>query len=308
MKNNTLQSLTKELASQLKEYLNYIALEKGLSDNTRQSYSHDLTRFAEFLMSKEIENFRRAKSENVGEFLYLLSEIGISSKSRARYLSSIRGLYIYLYSTGKAESDISESIELPRSGRNLPDTLSYYDISKILDQPDTSKPAGIRDRSILELLYACGLRVSELINLKQRDILTDMEIVRIFGKGSKERFVPIGRSALHWIREYQLHARSHFVKRKDTKDILYLNQRGTGLSRMGIWKFVDKYSRQAEIDVKVHPHMFRHSFATHLLEGGADLRAVQEMLGHADISTTQIYTHLDTDYIKEVHRTFHPRG
>ncbi|MDP2362460.1 MAG: tyrosine-type recombinase/integrase, partial [Ignavibacteria bacterium] len=175
-------------------------------------------------------------------------------------------------------------------------------------QPDTTKPMGIRDRAILEVMYASGLRVSEVINLKQRNILADAEIIRVFGKGSKERIVPIGTSALEWLELYRQKARVLFIKAKPTDDVLFLNQRGAKLSRMGIWKIVDFAARKAEIGTKVHPHTFRHSFATHLLEGGADLRAVQEMLGHSDISTTQIYTHLDRDYIKEVHRTFHPRG
>ena len=293
---------------QLKQFSQYIALEKGLAENTKHSYEHDLKTFAEFLTANEQKSFRDVSTKHLSDFLYHLDELGLSTASKSRYLSSIRGLYSYLYSNELVDKDITEKVDMPKSRRKVPDTLSIEEVSKIIEQPDQSKLAGIRDRAILETLYACGLRVSELIDLKQWDILTDAEIIRVFGKGSKERIVPIGQSALYWIEEYRNKARPHFVKNKDTGDLLFLNQRGKGLSRMYIWKLVDKCTRSAEIEKNVHPHTFRHSFATHLLEGGADLRAVQEMLGHADISTTQIYTHLDRDYIIEVHRSFHPRG
>ncbi|TAL70178.1 MAG: site-specific tyrosine recombinase XerD [Bacteroidetes bacterium] len=293
---------------ELNQFIQFISLEKGLSDNTKMSYKHDLKQFAEFLSSKSILNFTNAVPQNVSDFLQLLDDIGLSVTSRSRYLSSIRMLYKYLFSSGITDKNITDVIDLPKTSRKLPDTLTIEDINNILEQPDTNKPAGIRDRAILETLYACGLRVSELCNLKQRDVISEAEIVRVFGKGSKERIVPIGNSALKWITEYIKKARHLFIKKSDTDDILFLNQRGSKLSRMSIWKLLDISARAAEINVHVHPHMLRHSFATHLLEGGADLRAVQEMLGHSDISTTQIYTHLDRDYIKEVHKTFHPRG
>lgn len=301
-------SLTKEILRELNQFIQFISLEKGLSDNTKMSYKHDLKQFAEFLSSKSILNFTNAVPQNVSDFLQLLDDIGLSVTSRSRYLSSIRMLYKYLFSSGITDKNITDVIDLPKTSRKLPDTLTIEDINNILEQPDTNKPAGIRDRAILETLYACGLRVSELCNLKQRDVISEAEIVRVFGKGSKERIVPIGNSALKWITEYIKKARHLFIKKSDTDDILFLNQRGSKLSRMSIWKLLDISARAAEINVHVHPHMLRHSFATHLLEGGADLRAVQEMLGHSDISTTQIYTHLDRDYIKEVHKTFHPRG
>jgi integrase/recombinase XerD len=237
-----------------------------------------------------------------------LHELGLSTPSRSRYLSSIRGLFRFLFSSGLIEKNISDNIDLPKSSRKLPDTLSIEEINKIIEQPDITKPSGIRDRAILETLYACGLRVSELCNLKQRYIVPDAGIIRVFGKGSKERFVPIGTSAMKWIEEYQQKARPLFVKDMNTDDILFLNQRGKLLTRMYIWKLVSSSTELAGVSASVHPHTFRHSFATHLLEGGADLRAVQEMMGHSDIATTQIYTHLDRDFIKEVHKSFHPRG
>ncbi|MBI5324645.1 MAG: site-specific tyrosine recombinase XerD [Ignavibacteriae bacterium] len=300
--------LSKEIQREINRFIQFISLEKGLSDNTKTSYNHDLKQFAEFLISKKVIKFSNAQSQNVTDFLQVLDDLGLSVKSRSRYLSSIRSLYKFLFSSGITEKNITDVIDLPKTSRKLPDTLSVDDINRILEQPDTNKPAGIRDRAILETMYACGLRVSELCFLKQRDIIYDAEIIRVFGKGSKERIVPIGNSALNWIIEYLKKARHLFNKKADTDDILFLNQRGTKLSRMSIWKILDYSARLAELNVHVHPHMLRHSFATHLLEGGADLRAVQEMLGHSDISTTQIYTHLDRDYIKEVHKTFHPRG
>lgn len=301
------ESLSGRLKRELSGYIHYISLEKGLSENTRASYGHDLARWAEFLGSKNIKSFADAKRKDITDFLRTLADMGIGPTSRARYLSAVRGLHKYLFAEGMADRDVAEAVDMPKSRRKLPDTLSIEQALSVLDQPDTSSPAGIRDRAMLETLYACGLRVSELCTLRQRDIIDDAEIIRVFGKGSKERIVPIGHSALEWIEKYQREARPLFMK-GSSDDILFLNQRGKGLSRMGIWKIVDRAARDAGLDVHVHPHMFRHSFATHLLEGGADLRAVQEMLGHADIATTQIYTHIDSDYIREVHRTFHPRA
>jgi len=292
----------------IKGFEQFISLEKGLSDNTKISYLHDSGAFASFLESININSFINASAENVSEFLDKLTEIGLVSSSRARYLSSIRALYKYLISVNKVKDDITETIEQPKVGRQLPDSLTLEDINRIFEQIDTDTPSGIRDRAMLETMYASGLRVSELINLSNRDIISDAEIIRVFGKGSKERIVPIGSSALHWIDKYLKISRPKFYQPGKSQDRLFLNQRGSPLSRMGIWKIINKYVLGAKVTAKVHPHIFRHSFATHLLEGGADLRVVQEMLGHSDISTTQIYTHLDREFIKEVHRTFHPRA
>lgn len=292
----------------IQSFFRYIELEKGLSGNTVESYRHDLERYALFLLSCKTDSFNDVNTAKITEFMNLLAEIGLNSASRARNISAIRSFHKFLLSTGRANQDPSLIIEQPKQGRKLPETLSYEQISSIIEIPDVNRAAGLRDRTILEVLYACGLRVSELISLKQRDIIYDAEIVRVFGKGSKERIVPIGSSALNWLDKYLRTARPLFIKTGQTEDVLFLNQRGKGLTRMFIWKLVDKCASNAGIGFSVHPHMFRHSFATHLLEGGADLRAVQEMLGHSDISTTQIYTHLDRDYIREVHKTFHPRA
>ncbi len=261
-----------------------------------------------FLELLGVNSINSITQENVSAFISELTEIGLAASSRSRCLSSLRSFHKFLITEGLSQSDPSETVDLPKIRRKLPEPLTYDEISIILEGIDTQNPAGIRNRAILETLYACGLRVSELINLKQRDIIADAGIVRVFGKGSKERLVPICESALFWIDEYKLKTRHLFIKLGGSSDILFLNQRGSALSRMGIWKIIRQAVSDAGIDKEVHPHTFRHSFATHLLEGGADLRAVQEMLGHADISTTQIYTHLDNDYLKEVHRSFHPRG
>jgi integrase/recombinase XerD len=220
----------------------------------------------------------------------------------------LRGFFSYLYANKYIEKDPTEKISPAKVVRKLPEVLSFNEIEKILEQPDTNQKLGLRDKSILELFYSSGLRVSELIELKISDLFLDDEVIRVLGKGSKQRIVPIGSSAVNWLKEYMVKSRPHLEQRIKSKNYIYLNSRGTKLSRMGVWKIVERYANQAGINKEVHPHTFRHSFATHLLEGGADLRAVQEMLGHSDISTTQIYTHIDREYVKQVHRDFHPRG
>jgi integrase/recombinase XerD len=294
---------------ELKQFAHHIALDRGLAANTVSSYSTDLTRFGEYVRSTaDASTFTAVQTAHILSFLGALEEVGLGTTSRTRYLYSIRALYKFLCLTGLADVNPAELIDLPKTRRTLPSVLSYPQIEQILQQPDTAKPDGMRNRALLEILYACGLRVSEACTLRQRDIFWESEVVRIFGKGSKERVVPIGKIARHWIAEYQRLARPLWVKpNRDTNDVLFLNQRGTALSRMSVWNIVHDTASQVGVG-DVHPHLFRHSFATHLLEGGANLRAVQEMLGHADIATTQIYTHIDREYIKEVHTTFHPRA
>jgi integrase/recombinase XerD len=233
-----------------------------------------------------------------------------------RCISSLNGFHKFMLGEGVAQKNPMEGIDVPRLARSLPDVLSQAEVEAILNQFDgeierasgRKKRLLLRDRAILEVLYATGMRVSELIILKQRDLLESEETVRVFGKGSKERLVPIGKSALRWIEKYRTGCRRELEKKGEGQDALFLNARGRPMTRMAIWKIVQAYTKMAGIGKEVHPHTFRHSFATHLLEGGADLRAVQEMLGHSDISTTQIYTHIDREYLKEVHRTYHPRG
>lgn len=297
-----------EIDNEVKEYFAFLKFEKGLAKNTILSYSNDIECYINFLKSKKITSYNEVKCYILQDFIFELSDVCSSNATIARYISSIRGFHTFLYNNGKVIENISELIESPQIKRELPEVLSFNMIEKILSIIDITTILGIRDRTILETLYACGLRVSELIELRFRDILFDEEVIRIFGKGSKERIVPIGSEALKWLKTYKDTARFFLIKDIQKNDIIFLNNRGNKLTRMGIWKIIDKYAKLADIKFQVHPHSLRHSFATHLIEGGADLRVVQEMLGHSSISTTQIYTHIDKNFIKEVHRNFHPRG
>lgn len=296
------------LERQLKAYCAFLLIEKGLATNSYVSYCHDLENYLEFLTREGVTDGARVGDERVGKFLRSLHERSLSARSVARILSAIRGFHRYLIGENIAKTDPTENIDAPKRIKHLPGVLSIAEVDAILQKPDVSTPLGLRDRAMLECLYATGLRVSELIGLTQSQVLVKEELVRIFGKGSKERLVPIGKSALQWIHRYQEGPRLKLAARGRSGDVLFLNARGGPLSRMAVWNCITKYARAAHVTSKVHPHTFRHSFATHLLEGGADLRAVQEMLGHADIATTQIYTHVDREYLKEVHKTFHPRG
>jgi integrase/recombinase XerD len=292
----------------LKEYLAHIKLEKNLSQNTVYSYKNDISAFISFLKNSGIDDPSNVSSDNIGGFFKTLKELGLSGSSSARYFSSLKGFFLYLLKNKYILKNPIEKITAPRISKKLPGVLDINEVDKILSAPKVDDKLGLRDKAMLELFYACGTRVSELINLKVNDLFFDNEIIRVFGKGSKERLIPIGTSAIRWIGEYLKKSRPLLMKKSKSENILFLNSRGSKLSRMGIWKIIDRYVKEAGIEKDVHPHTFRHSFATHLLEGGADLRAVQEMLGHADISTTQIYTHIDRDYIKQVHKQYHPRG
>jgi integrase/recombinase XerD len=296
------------LKRDLSQFLQYVRLERGLSQATISAYERDTSQYAQFLQHSGRASFAEATLPDVRQYFESLTLAGLAPSSRARYLASIRHLHRFLVGNGRVDRDVTEASELPRAARHLPDCLTAVEMDQFLRAFDDSSASMMRNRALFETMYACGLRVSEVITLRQRDILADMEIIRVFGKGSKERLVPIGTSALEWIARYQNNARGSFIRSSETDDILFLNVRGKGLSRMSVWKFIQDGCQRVGIDKHVHPHMFRHSFATHLLEGGADLRAVQEMLGHADIATTQIYTHIDREYVKEVHTLFHPRA
>jgi integrase/recombinase XerD len=292
----------------LKEYLSVLKLEKNLSDNTIESYRNDISSLLRFLEDYKIDDPSEITYENLIAFFKALKNAGLNSRSAARYYSSLKGFFNYLAANKYITSNPIEKVSTPKLAKNLPSVLSINEVDAILSKPDTGNKLGLRDKAVLETFYACGVRVSELINLKLPDLFLDEEVIRVFGKGSKERLIPIGSSAIEWISKYLKQGRLLLEKKAKSGNFLFLNNHGTKLSRMGIWKIVDRYVTEAGIQKEVHPHTFRHSFATHLLEGGADLRAVQEMLGHADISTTQIYTHIDRDYIKQVHKDFHPRG
>ncbi len=294
-------------------YLRYLALEKNASPNTIASYRHDLTRYVTFLESRDIRTPGQVKEEHAALFTRGLHEAGLAPRSVTRCLSAVRGFHKFLVGDGFATVDPTAALDRPKLGRPLPGVLTQDEVERILRQPELlkegKKSLWIRDKAILEVLYAAGIRVSELITLRQTEVRPDPGLIRVFGKGSKERLVPIGKPALQWIERYRGECRPGLLGRgRASQDVLFLNVRGTPLTRMAIWKMVQYYTGKAGIIKEVHPHTFRHSFATHLLEGGADLRAVQEMLGHSDISTTQIYTHIDRAYLKEVHKTFHPRA
>ncbi len=296
-------------------YLRFLRLEKSLAAETIKAYMFDLRRYVEFLEMRGTKLWNGVTEEDCRAYFALLKEIDLAITSTARNFSAVKGLHRYLVNEEITSNDPIQHLDAPRMQKRLPEVLNQNEVFAILEQPSKEKSNStlqqrllVRDRAMLEVLYACGLRASELARLAQHDVLFNQGIVRVMGKGSKERIVPIGKSALHWIRQYQRRTRSYLAKSHKSKDILFLNARGGPISRMSVWNIVYRYTRAAGIRKEVHPHTFRHSFATHLLEGGADLRAVQEMLGHADIGTTQIYTHIDREYLKEVHKTFHPRG
>ncbi len=297
-----------ELDRRIGQYFDFLRLEKGVTQHTVHSYRFDLAKYRAFLIKHEITTPILITQEDVSEFLRDVARRNLSPSSIARILSAVRGFHRFLVGEGIHPDDPTEDIGAPKRARFLPEVLSVAEIESILKQPNTGQRLGVRDRAILETLYATGIRVSELTDLKQSNLLFDDELILVFGKGQKERLVPIGRSAVEWVKRYQTETRIHLAKAGRSHDVVFLNFRGGKLSRAAIRDMVAKYARAAGIKKEVHPHTFRHSFATHLLEGGANLRAVQEMLGHADISTTQIYTHIDREYLKEVHRTFHPRG
>ncbi len=292
----------------LRNYVHFLRLEKNSSANTVDSYRRDLERFLSYLDDAGVPSAAGAREEHVARFVKLLGELGLSPRSVSRNVTAIRMFYRFLVAEKELAVDPTQNLDLPKLSRMLPDVLNPAEIESILRQPDTSSPLGIRDRAILETLYATGTRVSELVSLTQSNVFPEDRFIRVTGKGSKERIVPIGRSALEWIGTYRSRARPGLAGARGASDILFLNARGRPLSRMGVWGVVRSYTLKSGIGKEVHPHTFRHSFATHLLEGGADLRSVQEMLGHVSISTTQIYTHIDREYLREVHRTYHPRA
>jgi len=288
-------------------FLAYLKLERTLSDNTAVSYRFDLNRFAGFLKQHRVDTLDGITPDLLSEYVRILYDIGFAATSIQRTVSSLRSYFAYVSSEGYLDKDPTELLETPRTTRYLPSVLTIDEIEHILGCIDIAKRGGVRDRAMLETLYATGMRVSELSSITHEQILFDDGLVRVFGKGSKERIVPIGDVALKWVREYEQTERPFFSKPySDSTE--FLNVRGKAISRMGIWKIIRMHVKSAGIKKQVSPHTFRHSFATHLLEGGADLRTVQEMLGHANIVTTEIYTHVDREYLREVHRSFHPRS
>lgn len=297
---------------ELKQYLQFIKLEKGLADNSAESYENDLKRYLNFISSEfKIRDLGGITLSHIEQYLEELTSLELAVSTIARNISSIRSFHEFAVVERLAEANPAELIELPKQAQNLPDVLTASEIENIINQADRTTNAGIRDAAILETLYATGMRVSECTGLELDSLFFEIGFIRVIGKGNKERLVPVGEQAQLSIEHYLETSRKRFLNRdkpEKSENKLFLNQRGGPLSRMSIWNIVKKYSEQAKIDKNVSPHVFRHSFATHLLEGGADLRAVQEMLGHSSILTTEIYTHVDRSMLHQVHKEFHPRS
>ena len=289
----------------LDQFINHLRVEKGLADNTIESYSRDLIRFLHFLKSRNVSPLHVAQ-DHIMDYMSTL-EGALSVRSAARNLSAIKIFFRFLVSDGKIEGNPSRLLESPKLPQRLPGVLTQNEVEMLLSQPDVSNPRGQRDKAMLELLYATGLRVSELVGLEVSNINLEAGYVRTVGKGSKERMVPMGEKALNALREYLSDGRVGLLRKRRSPK-LFLNSRGQSLTRQGFWKIIKQYGVLAGINKKITPHLLRHSFASHLLEGGADLRAVQVMLGHADISTTQIYTHVTRERLKEIHEKYHPRS
>ncbi|MEI6312063.1 MAG: site-specific tyrosine recombinase XerD [Bacteroidota bacterium] len=289
-------------------YKSYLQLEKSLSGNSVEAYLHDIEKLTQFLAFKNIEKSpKQITREDIEEFLSWLYDLGINEFSQARILSGLKSFFKYLLVEDEIIKSPVELVSGPKLKRKLPDTLSFEEIQKLLDSIDLSTPEGMRNRAIIEVLYSCGLRVSECVELLISNLHLEVEFIKVRGKGDKERLVPIGSDAIKYIQLYKDEIRNHLKIKKQDEDILFLNKRGGKLSRVMIFLMIKKYAEQAGIHKSISPHTFRHSFATHLLEGGADLRAIQEMLGHESITTTEIYTHLDKDFLRSTIMQFHPR-
>ena len=291
----------------IEKFINYLAVERGLAKNTLDSYRGDLERYVGFLSAPDIPDHDKVGTQRDQIMAYLLDlkARDLASTTIARTLVAIKVFYRFLTSEGYISSDPTINLESPKIWRKLPEVLTVSEVEELLKQPDLSQSLGLRDRAALELLYATGARVSELIALRVSDVKLDMGYLRCFGKGGRERIVPLGSKACEMIKLYLDRARRDLIKGRP-EERLFVNKFGRPLSRQGLWKIIKKYG--SGMAKRIAPHTLRHSFATHLLAGGADLRSVQEMLGHSDISTTQVYTHIDRTRLKEIHRRYHPRG
>ena len=287
-------------------FLNYLSVERGLSRNTLVSYREDLNYYIDFISSCHIDALSKITKNDIINFMLNQKDRGIAANSIARRLAAIRMFHRFLSRERILKSDPSNLIDSPKLWKKIPDVLSLNEVYALLAQPDIRDKQGIRDKAILETLYATGMRVSEAVNLKVGNVNLDIGFLRCIGKGNKERIIPIGRKAITYVKRYLETSRPRFLK-KGSSEFLFLNRFGKKISRQSLWKIVKRYAKEARIKKPMRPHILRHSFATHLLERGADLRSVQEMLGHSDISTTQIYTHVNKDRLKTIHKMFHPR-
>ena len=289
------------------QYINYLLVEKGLAANTIESYSRDLACFFDFLSENGIDDIRITDPTTILGHLIWLRKSGMEVRSRARHMVTLRGFYHFLVEEKETDHDPTRMIDIPKGILTLPDIVSVQEVQRLLDAPDEKTHLGKRNAAMLEILYAAGLRVSELINIKLNDVNLEMGFVRVFGKGAKERIVPIGHHAKAKVRDYLLNSRSPLLKGTVSR-FMFVARAGKPMTRQGFWKLLKQYGRIAGISKNLTPHTLRHSFATHLLEGGADLRSVQIMLGHTDISTTQIYTHVVREHLIKTHQLYHPRG
>lgn len=288
----------------LDRYLEFLLVQRGLSENTLSAYATDLRDFAAFLQERGLP-LEEVAEQTLFLYVVFVRRRGLGGRSLARHLSALRGFFAFAREEGVLAEDPARFLENPKLAKNLPEVLSRAEMDALLAVPDLSDKLGFRDRTMLELLYASGLRVSELCGLKALDFDPQTNLIRVFGKGSKERLVPVHAEAAGFLQDYIRHWRPQFAPKAP---VLFLNRSGKGLSRVGVWKLVQRYAFLAGISVHISPHTFRHSFATHLLEGGADLRSVQMLLGHADISATEIYTHVQEERVTATHRKFHPRS
>ena len=292
----------------VKNFRHYLLIERSLAKNTADAYCSDVLKLRQALNILGNQDLIIASSEELSEAIKMMASLGIAESSQSRLVSSIKALYNYLILENKINVDPSALLEVPRLKRKIPEVLSIEEINKLISAIDLSKKEGHRNKAMIEMLYACGLRVSELIDLKLSNIFWNQEYIRIVGKGNKERLIPLGSAAIKELKLYLDSFRRHIEIVKGHEDIVFLNQRGKGLSRVYVFQLVKDLAQKAEISKNISPHTFRHSFATHLIEGGADLRAVQAMLGHESIMTTEIYTHISQDYLKDVLKEFHPLG
>ena len=291
----------------LEQFADYLSLERGSSPNTLAAYRRDLAHLTDFLATRRVRAPAGVTSTLLRDFIFHLKDLGLEASSIRRHISATRTYFKFLAGEGHVIRDPSDRLASPKRWRTLPAVLSITEMERLLAAPSADDPLARRDRAILEFAYATGARVTELTRVALRDVLFDDGLVRLFGKGNKERIVPVGRRALGAVALYAHEVRPR-IERGKGQGILFLNARGGPMSRVGVWGIIKRCARVAGISKRVTPHTLRHTFATHLLEGGADLRAVQEMLGHADLSTTQVYTHVDRDYLRSVHKTYHPRA
>ncbi|MDP3468217.1 MAG: site-specific tyrosine recombinase XerD [Daejeonella sp.] len=290
-------------------FKSYLRLERSLSANTIEAYLHDVGMLIQFLKGKSLKKeLSEVSANDLKDFLIWINELGMLPPTQARVLSGLKAFFKYLVLDNQIKNDPSALIESPKTSRKLPDTLSILEINKLIDAIDLSKAEGMRNKAMLEILYGCGLRVSELTSLKISNLFLDIDFIKILGKGDKERLVPIGSEAIKFIRIFIEEVRVHIAVKPGKEDFVFLNMRGNPISRVMVFLIIKDLAKKAGINKSISPHTFRHSFATHLIEGGADLRAVQEMLGHESITTTEIYTHLDRDYLRDTIIQYHPRS